>query len=175
MDGDGHAAPGQIPDGKLIRLVLRQSFEALKQDGWEESRVQLLLSVLMKEVLHPESQSPNGVKFHLIDVYLDELSKVGGKELLADQNLKFIDPFCKIVAKTKDHTVMQTIARGVFEVIVDQSPLEPEEIVEEQKTKVDDSNFFEEETSENEVTWTKTFSKKKTGKKTSLSSLSLCR
>ncbi|KAF6385435.1 ribosomal RNA processing 1B [Rhinolophus ferrumequinum] len=146
----------------LIRLVLRQSFEALKQDGWEESRVQLLLSVLMKEVLHPESQSPNGVKFHLIDVYLDELSKVGGKELLADQNLKFIDPFCKIVAKTKDHTVVQTIARGVFEVIVDQSPLEPEETVEEQKTKVDESNFFEEETSENEVTWTKTFSKKKT-------------
>lgn len=45
------------------------------------SRVQLLLSVLMKEVLHPESQSPNGVKFHLIDVYLDELSKVGGKEV----------------------------------------------------------------------------------------------
>lgn len=73
------------------------------------------------------------------------------------------------------HTVVQTIARGVFEVIVDQSPLEPEETVEEQKIKVDDSNLFEEETSENEVTWTKTFSKKKTGKKTSLNSLSLCR
>lgn len=73
------------------------------------------------------------------------------------------------------HTVVQTIARGVFEVIVDQSPLEPEETVGEQKTKVDDSNLFEEETSENEVTWMKTFSKKKTGKKTSLSSLSLCR
>lgn len=35
----------------------------------------------MKEVLHPESQSPNGVKFHFIDIYLDELSKVGGKEV----------------------------------------------------------------------------------------------
>lgn len=45
------------------------------------SRVQLLLGVLMKEVLHPESQSPNGVRFHLIDVYLDELAKVGGKEV----------------------------------------------------------------------------------------------
>lgn len=45
------------------------------------SQVQLLLDVLMKEVLHPESQSPNGLKFHLIDIYLDELSKVGGKEV----------------------------------------------------------------------------------------------
>ncbi|KAK1344288.1 hypothetical protein QTO34_014853 [Cnephaeus nilssonii] len=119
----------------LIRLVLRESFEVLKQNGWEESQIKLFLDVLMKEVLHPESQSPNGVKFHFIDIYLDELSKVGGKELLADQNLKFIDPFCKIAAKTKDHTLVQTIARGVFEVIVDQSPFVPEETMEEQKTK----------------------------------------
>uniref|UniRef100_A0A7N5KKX2 Ribosomal RNA processing 1B n=1 Tax=Ailuropoda melanoleuca TaxID=9646 RepID=A0A7N5KKX2_AILME len=119
----------------LIRLVLRQSFEVLKRHGWEESRIKLFLDVLMKEILHPESQSPNGVKFHFIDIYLDELSKVGGKELLADQNLKFIDPFCKIAAKTKDQTLVQTIARGVLEVIVDQSPFGPEETLEERKTQ----------------------------------------
>lgn len=45
------------------------------------SQIKLFLDVLMKEVLHPESQSPNGVKFHFIDIYLDELSKVGGKEV----------------------------------------------------------------------------------------------
>lgn len=39
----------------------------------------------MKEILHPESQSPNGVKFHFIDIYLDELSKVGGKEVRSGQ------------------------------------------------------------------------------------------
>ncbi|KAM8816362.1 ribosomal RNA processing protein 1 homolog B isoform 2-T2 [Rhynchonycteris naso] len=146
----------------LIRLVLRESFEVLKRNGWEESQIKVFLDVLMKEVLHPESQSPNGVKFHFIDIYLDELSRVGGKELLADQNLKFIDPFCKIAAKTKDQTLMQTIARGVFEVIVDQSPFVPEETMEEQKTKVGNSDLSEEEIAENEVTWRKTFSKKKT-------------
>lgn len=45
------------------------------------SRIKLFLDVLMKEVLHPESQSPNGVKFHFVTIYLDELSKVGGKEV----------------------------------------------------------------------------------------------
>ncbi|XP_054434759.1 ribosomal RNA processing protein 1 homolog B isoform X1 [Pteronotus mesoamericanus] len=144
----------------LIRLVLRESFEVLKRNGWEESQIKLFLDVLMKEVLHPESQSPNGVKFHFIDIYLDELSKVGGKELLADQNLKFIDPFCKIAAKTKDHTLVQTIARGVFEVIVDQSPFVPEETTEEQQTKVGDSDLSEEERAGNEVAWRKTISKK---------------
>uniref|UniRef100_G3U4I9 Ribosomal RNA processing 1B n=1 Tax=Loxodonta africana TaxID=9785 RepID=G3U4I9_LOXAF len=132
----------------LTRLILRQSFEVLKRNGWEEGRIKLLLDVLMKEILHPESQSPNGVKFHFIDIYLDELSKVGGKELLADQNLKFIDPFCKIAAKTKDHTLVQTIARGVFEAIMDQSPFVPEEVVEEQRTQAGDSQPSEEEISE---------------------------
>ncbi|XP_055270787.1 ribosomal RNA processing protein 1 homolog B isoform X2 [Moschus berezovskii] len=145
----------------LIRLVLRQSFEVLRRNGWEESRIKLFLDVLMKEVLHPESRSPNGVKFHFIDIYLDELSKVGGKELLADQNLKFIDPFCKIAAKTRDQTLVQTIARGVFEVIVDQSPFVPEETVKEQKTQVCGSNLSEEETSENEMAWRKAIRRKK--------------
>ncbi|XP_053513714.1 ribosomal RNA processing protein 1 homolog B isoform X1 [Artibeus jamaicensis] len=146
----------------LIRLVLRECFEVLKQTGWEESRVQLLLDVLMKEVLHPESQSPDAVKFHFIDIYLDELSKVGGKELLADQNLKFIDPFCRIAAKTKDHALVQTIARGVFEVIVDQSPFVPEAAVEELHTKVGDGHLSEGERAGEEVTWRGTFRKRKT-------------
>ncbi|XP_052020465.1 ribosomal RNA processing protein 1 homolog B isoform X2 [Apodemus sylvaticus] len=119
----------------LIRLVLRQSFEVLKRNAWEESQITLFLDILMKEILSPESQSPDGVRSHLIDVYLDELSTVGGRELLADQNLKLIDPFCRIAAKAKDHTLVQTVARGVFEVIVDQSACVPEESVEEQKTK----------------------------------------
>ncbi|XP_028701125.2 ribosomal RNA processing protein 1 homolog B isoform X1 [Macaca mulatta] len=146
----------------LIRLVLRQSFEVLKRNGWEESRIKVFLDVLMKEILCPESQSPNGVRFHFIDIYLDELSKVGGKELLADQNLKFIDPFCKIAAKTKDHTLVQTIARGVFEAIVDQSPFVPEETMEEQKTKVGDGDLSAEEIPENEVSMRRAVSKKKT-------------
>ncbi|XP_027439404.1 ribosomal RNA processing protein 1 homolog B isoform X2 [Zalophus californianus] len=144
----------------LIRLVLRQSFEVLRRHGWEESRIKLFLDVLMKEILHPESQSPNGVKFHFIDIYLDELSKVGGKELLADQNLKFIDPFCKIAAKTKDQTLVQTIARGVLEVIVDQSPFGPEETLEEQKTQGGESEFSKEEMPENKAAWRKPVRKK---------------
>uniref|UniRef100_A0A8C8XXF8 Ribosomal RNA processing 1B n=1 Tax=Panthera leo TaxID=9689 RepID=A0A8C8XXF8_PANLE len=146
----------------LIRLVLRQSFEVLKRNGWEESRIKLFLDVLMKEILHPESQSPDGVKFHFIGIYLDELSKVGGRELLADQNLRFIDPFCKVAAKTKDQTLVQTIARGVLEVIVDQSPLGPEETLEEQKPQAGEGEPSEEETPENEVVWRQTVSRKKT-------------
>lgn len=35
----------------------------------------------MKEVMDPESNTPSGIKFHLIDIYLQELAKVGAKEV----------------------------------------------------------------------------------------------
>lgn len=35
----------------------------------------------MKEIMHPESNAPSGIRFHFIDIYLDELSKVGAKEV----------------------------------------------------------------------------------------------
>lgn len=44
----------------------------------------------MKEILHPESNSPNGVKFHFIDIYLDELAKVGAKEVRPASCLGFV-------------------------------------------------------------------------------------
>ncbi|XP_021500816.1 ribosomal RNA processing protein 1 homolog B isoform X2 [Meriones unguiculatus] len=146
---------------QLIRLVLRQSFEVLKQNAWEESQIRLFLDILMKEILSPESQSPNGVRSYLIAVYLDELSTVGGGELLADQNLKLIDPFCRIAAETKDHTLVQTVARGVFEVIVDQSAFVPEETVEEQKTKLADVDLPGEEIPANKTACRKAVSGKK--------------
>lgn len=63
------------------------------------------------------------------------------------------------------HTLLQTIARAVFEVIVDQSPLVPEEPVEEQEAPVADGSFLEEGTSERDVTWKTPLSKKKTGER----------
>jgi hypothetical protein len=45
------------------------------------SQITLFLDILMKEILSPESQSPNGVRTHLIDVYLEELTTVGGAEV----------------------------------------------------------------------------------------------
>ncbi|KAJ7320616.1 hypothetical protein JRQ81_020127 [Phrynocephalus forsythii] len=115
----------------LIRMMLKQSFEVLRRNGWNESVTQPFLNMLMKEVMHPDSNPAIGVKLHFIDIYLEELAKVGAKELTADQNLKFIEPFCKIAAKTKDHLLLQAITRGIFETIVDQSPFAIEDLMKE--------------------------------------------
>ncbi|XP_063161352.1 ribosomal RNA processing protein 1 homolog B [Candoia aspera] len=115
----------------LIRMMLRQSFEVLKRNEWNESLIQPFLNTLMTEVMHPDSHAPIGIKLHFIDIYLEELAKVGAKELTADQNIKFIEPFCKIIAKTKDHLMLQAIICGIFETIVDQSPFAIEDLMKE--------------------------------------------
>ncbi|NXL21184.1 RRP1B protein, partial [Setophaga kirtlandii] len=134
----------------LMRLILRQSFEVLKKNDWDEGLVEPLLQLLMKEIMDPDSNSPTGIKFHFIDIYLDELAKVGAKELTADQNLKFIEPFCKIAAKSKDRRVLHAVATGVFEMIVDQSPFAIEDLMKELGTNSDEESVSEEGKQENE-------------------------
>ncbi|NXY36471.1 RRP1B protein, partial [Pomatorhinus ruficollis] len=134
----------------LMRLILRQSFEVLKRSEWDEGLVEPLLQLLMKAIMDPDSNSPTGIKFHFIDIYLDELAKVGAKELTADQNLKFIEPFCKIAAKSKDRRVLHAVATGVFEMIVDQSPFAIEDLMKELGTNSDEEDASEEGKQENE-------------------------
>ncbi|NXL95332.1 RRP1B protein, partial [Alectura lathami] len=124
----------------LIRMILRQSFEVLKRNDWNE---RLLLQLLMKEVMDPDSSAPKGIKFHFIDIYLQELAKVGAKELTADQNLKFIEPFCKFVAKSKDPCEMHAVASGIFEIIVDQSPYAIEDLMKEMGGSSDEEDVSE--------------------------------
>ncbi|NXB57376.1 RRP1B protein, partial [Struthidea cinerea] len=134
----------------LMRLILRQSFEVLKRNEWDKGLVEPLLQLLMKEVMDPDSNSPTGIKFHFIDIYLDELAKVGAKELTADQNLKFIEPFCKIAAKSKDRCVLHAVATGIFEMIMDQSPFAIEDLMKELGTHSDEEDASEEGRQENE-------------------------
>ncbi|XP_076723704.1 ribosomal RNA processing protein 1 homolog A isoform X3 [Callospermophilus lateralis] len=115
----------------LMRMVLNESLKAVRTRGWEEKQVEQLLELLITEILHPSSQAPNGVKSHFIEIFLEELTKVGAKELTADQNLQFIDPFCKIAACTKDSLVLHNIARGIFETIVEQAPFAIEDLMNE--------------------------------------------
>ncbi|XP_049730936.1 ribosomal RNA processing protein 1 homolog A [Elephas maximus indicus] len=115
----------------LMRMILNESLKALQMRGWEESQCEQLLKLLMTEILHPESQAPHGVKSHFTEIFLEELGKVGAKELTADQNLKFIDPFCRIAARTQDPRDLHNIARGIFETIVEQAPFAIEDLMNE--------------------------------------------
>ncbi|XP_016068997.1 PREDICTED: ribosomal RNA processing protein 1 homolog A [Miniopterus natalensis] len=129
----------------LMRMVLNESLTALKTQGWEERQIEQLLELLTTEILHPDSQAPNGVKSHFIEIFLEELARVGADELTADQNLKFIDPFCRIAAQTKDTLVLHNITRGIFETIVEQAPLAIEDLMNEMEGEVSEEDEQEQD------------------------------
>ncbi|XP_036898960.1 ribosomal RNA processing protein 1 homolog A [Sturnira hondurensis] len=129
----------------LMRLVLKESLTALRTRGWEERQTKQLLELLTTEILHPDSQAPNGVKSHFIEIFLEELARVGAAELTADQNLKFIDPFCRIAAQTKDSLVLHNITRGIFETIVEQAPFAIEDLMDEMEEEEEEEGDEEEE------------------------------
>ncbi|XP_063080684.1 ribosomal RNA processing protein 1 homolog A isoform X2 [Cavia porcellus] len=115
----------------LMRMVLNESLQAVRMRGWEERDIEQLLELLTTEILHEDSQAPNGVKSHFLEVFLEELTKVGATELTADQNLRFVEPFCGIAAHTKDSLVLHNITRGIFEAIVEQAPFAIEDLLKE--------------------------------------------
>ncbi|XP_011235585.1 ribosomal RNA processing protein 1 homolog A isoform X1 [Ailuropoda melanoleuca] len=129
----------------LMRMVLNESLKALKTQGWEERRIEQLLELLTTEILHPDSQAPSGVKSHFLEIFLEELSKVGAAELTAEQNIKFIEPFCTIAARTPDSLVLHNITRGIFEAIVEQAPFAIEDLMNELDAQEGDEDGMSED------------------------------
>ncbi|XP_066226162.1 ribosomal RNA processing protein 1 homolog A isoform X1 [Saccopteryx leptura] len=129
----------------LMRMVLNESLVALKMQGWEERQIEQLLKLLTTEILHPDSHAPNGVKSHFVEIFLEELAKVGADELTADQNLKFIDPFCRIAAQTKDSLVLHNITRGILETIVEQAPFAIEDLMNEMEEEEEEMSEDDEQ------------------------------
>uniref|UniRef100_A0A3Q1G4L7 Ribosomal RNA processing 1B n=1 Tax=Acanthochromis polyacanthus TaxID=80966 RepID=A0A3Q1G4L7_9TELE len=118
---------------QLVRFVFRQTFEALKRKNWESSAVSKFLEMLTAQLLQSSSEAPCGLQLHILDLYLTELAIVGSAELTADQNLTFIEPFCKTAAKTKNQTLFSAICRSIFSTIIDQAPFAIEDLMKEVK------------------------------------------
>ncbi|KAG7502228.1 ribosomal RNA processing 1-like B [Solea senegalensis] len=151
---------------QLVRFVFRQTFVMLKRKNWESSGVARFLQLLTAELLQHDSAAPCGLQLHILDLYLTELATVGSEELTADQNLLFIEPFCKTAAKTKDRTLFGAICSNIFSTIIEQAPFAIEELMKEMKAAEDSDSGQASDDCEEEVqeTTSKPLSKKITGK-----------
>ncbi|XP_069010537.1 ribosomal RNA processing protein 1 homolog A-like isoform X2 [Embiotoca jacksoni] len=125
---------------QLVRFMFRQTFEALKRKTWESSAVASFLDVLAAQLLHSGSAAPCELQLHILDLYMTELAAVGSAELTADQNLKFIEPFCRTAARTKDRTLFSAICGSVFSTIIDQAPFAIEDLMKEVKAAAEASD-----------------------------------
>ncbi|KAE9968491.1 hypothetical protein BLS_005843 [Venturia inaequalis] len=62
----------------LVRQYLNASFSFFAKSGWKDTkRLDEYMTVLSTTPLNPtEKRIPNGIRFHVIDIYVDELEKV---------------------------------------------------------------------------------------------------
>ncbi|GMG34735.1 unnamed protein product [Ambrosiozyma monospora] len=60
----------------LMRYVVRESFSKLKNEKWNEGLVDSYIKCLSEGVLSGDVKIPNGIVFHIIDVWLDEFERV---------------------------------------------------------------------------------------------------
>uniref|UniRef100_A0A671XT36 Ribosomal RNA processing protein 1 homolog B-like n=1 Tax=Sparus aurata TaxID=8175 RepID=A0A671XT36_SPAAU len=153
---------------QLVRFMFRQTFEMLKRKNWDSSVVSSFLELLTAQLLQSSSGAPSGLQLHILDVYMTELAAVGSAELTADQNLTFIEPFCKTVSKTKDRILFSGICTNIFGTIIDQAPFAIDDLMKElkaaQASDSDSGQASEEEDEEEDELREKT-TRKPAGKK----------
>nr|XP_033473216.1 ribosomal RNA processing protein 1 homolog B isoform X2 [Epinephelus lanceolatus] len=135
---------------QLVRFMFRQIFEMLKRKNWESGMVARFLDLLTVQLLQSSSEAPSGLQFHILDLYMTELAAVGSAELTADQNLIFIEPFCKTAAKTKDRSLSGAICSSIFSTIIDQAPFAIDDLMKELKAAKASGQASEEDDKEDQ-------------------------
>ncbi|KAH9845501.1 ribosomal RNA-processing protein 1 homolog-like protein [Teratosphaeria destructans] len=64
----------------LVRCYVGKGFERCGREGWEGPFTERYLEVVEGTPLEPsDSKIPNGLRYHVIDVYVDELDKADGE------------------------------------------------------------------------------------------------
>lgn len=62
--------------------MLTQSLEFLKKQKWKKSLITKFTDILSNKIMNiKEDTSPDGLKIHFTDIYLDELERVGAEEV----------------------------------------------------------------------------------------------
>ena len=100
----------------LIRFMMREIYRYMAIRHWNMGIIRLFNDALFEEIL---CQTPNGLRFHLIDICLDELAKVNARAPMPLTEATFLDvlePFFGMVQTgIGDHLVQARVMENVLE------------------------------------------------------------
>jgi hypothetical protein len=144
----------------LIRLMIHQVYKYMALRHWNFGIIRLFNDAIFDEIL---SQLPNGLRYHLIDLSLEELAKVSAKASMPLTEATFLDVLEPYLAMTqtgaKDPTVQARVMEGIVENFLDNYSVvsdnairlrEEKEGDEKDRTKGKDSSERKKENKSNE-------------------------
>ena len=93
---------------RLMRFILRASFERLARYQYEESLCEEHNAVMKRTPLNVDNaQVPNGMRYHVLDVYVDELATAQGltSNLTTPVIERLLEPVHDLHIRNKDKAV----------------------------------------------------------------------
>jgi ribosomal RNA-processing protein 1 len=102
---------------RLIRGMIRQSFNHLNANHWPEQLTEAFTNALDEEILQ---KTPNGLRFQCADVFLEELHNATNGDIQTAQFLLCAKPFIKGATATKtDPVYRDRVTASVFQKFVE--------------------------------------------------------
>jgi len=100
----------------LVRMMMHEIYEYMSVRSWDYGIVLLLNDAIFEEIL---KEPPNGLRYHLIDLCLEELAKVNAKSKIQLTEITFIEvlePFFGLSQTGReDDTVQQRVMEKLIE------------------------------------------------------------
>ncbi|KAG0292322.1 hypothetical protein BGZ98_002630 [Dissophora globulifera] len=139
----------------LLRRFLFYSFRMLKENDWDLEAVEEYTNVMINGPLNATSQKmPDGIRFHLIEIYLEELEKsVDVAHSGEVPTAHVLAPMFHLLGHTINGKVFKMVAEDVFESILKKTAAgegEDSDFEDETDLTVFDKDEDEDEADENE-------------------------
>jgi len=105
----------------LLRLYLHEVFKYMATRHWNLGIIRLFNDAIFEEVL---SQTPNGLRYHLIDITLEELARANAKAPMPLTEATFLDTlepyFAMCQTGSNDDTLQTRVLEKVVEKFLDE-------------------------------------------------------
>ncbi|KAL1236479.1 Ribosomal RNA processing protein [Trichinella spiralis] len=103
----------------LTRRFLRSMLRFFDENDWEERIVDRVLAFLKLTVLNPSiSAYPEGLKFHFVSLYLDELDSLMSEKLDEQRSMRMLQPYVELLGKPISPIFFDTVISEVLEPIL---------------------------------------------------------
>ncbi|KAF9964380.1 hypothetical protein BGZ70_006541 [Mortierella alpina] len=104
----------------LLRRFMSYSFRMLKENNWELETIEEFSNVMINGPLNATNKTvPDGIRFHLIEIYLEELEKVVDVTQSGEvPTAHILQPMFHLLGKTINGKVFKMVAEEVFQEIL---------------------------------------------------------